>query len=86
MKYEAFIHNGNVKCLHVAIQGTLKMVVMGCINFENQSLIKRWQANEKMNAMGGKFKNEKNDITIESGFHFLPKVVSVFKVMEIIET
>jgi hypothetical protein len=36
------------------------MVVMGCISFENQTLIKRSWANEKMNAMGGKFKNEKN--------------------------
>jgi hypothetical protein len=38
-----------------------------------------------MNTMGRKFKNKKNDITIESGFRFLPKVVSVFKVMDIIE-
>jgi hypothetical protein len=30
-----------------------------------------------MNAMGGKLKNEKKNVTIESGFHFLLKVVSV---------
>jgi len=31
MKFEAFIHNDDAKCFHVAIQGTHKMVMMGCI-------------------------------------------------------
>jgi hypothetical protein len=35
------------------------MVLMGCINFEDQMLIKRWWACEKMNVMGKKLKNEK---------------------------
>jgi hypothetical protein len=41
MKYVAFIHNDDVKCFHVAIQGTHKPIVMGRINFENYVLIKR---------------------------------------------
>jgi len=52
----------------VVIQGTQKMVVMGCINFEDHTLIKRWQACEKMDAVGGKFKNKKNDVIIEVVF------------------
>ncbi len=56
---------------------------MGYINFENQALIKRWWAHEKMNAMGGKLKNKKNGVTIKSGFYFLLKVVSFFEVLEI---
>jgi hypothetical protein len=35
MKYEAFIHNDDAKCFHVAIQGTQKMVVMGRININS---------------------------------------------------
>jgi hypothetical protein len=41
MKYVTFIHNGDVKCFHVAIQKTHKLVVMGCIHFEDHALIKR---------------------------------------------
>jgi hypothetical protein len=41
MKFEAFIHNDDVKCFHLVIQGAHKMVMMGCINFEDQALIKR---------------------------------------------
>jgi hypothetical protein len=41
MKFVAFIHNDDVKCFHVAIQGTHKPIVMGHINFENHVLIKR---------------------------------------------
>jgi len=35
------------------------MIVMGCIKFEDDALIKRWQACEKMNAVDEKFKNKK---------------------------
>jgi hypothetical protein len=35
MKFEAFIHNDDAKCLHVVVQGTQQMVVMGYISFEN---------------------------------------------------
>jgi hypothetical protein len=41
MKSKAFIHNDDTKNLHVAVQGTQKMVVMGCINFEDHVLIKK---------------------------------------------
>jgi hypothetical protein len=68
MKFEAFIHNGDVKCFHMVIQRTQKMIVMDCIKFEDDALIKRWQACEKMNAVGKKFKNKKNDIIIEVVF------------------
>jgi hypothetical protein len=32
---------------------------MGCINFKDHALIKRWWVNKKMNVMGKKFKDEK---------------------------
>ncbi len=32
---------------------------MDCINFKDHALIKRQRANEKMNVMGGMFKDEK---------------------------
>jgi hypothetical protein len=41
MKFVTFIHNDDAKCFHVAIQGTHKLVVMGCINFKDHVLIKR---------------------------------------------
>jgi hypothetical protein len=41
MKSTTFIHNDDVKCFHVVIQGTHKLVVMGRINFEDHVLIKR---------------------------------------------
>ncbi len=60
VKFVAFIHNDDVKCFHVAIQGTHKLVVMGYINFKDRALIKRWWASKKLNVMGEKFKDEKN--------------------------
>jgi uncharacterized pyridoxamine 5'-phosphate oxidase family protein len=41
MKFETFIHNDGVKCFHMDVQGTYKLVVMGRINFEDHALIKR---------------------------------------------
>jgi hypothetical protein len=35
IKYEASIHNDDVKCFHVVVQGTQKVVMMGRINFED---------------------------------------------------
>ncbi len=58
MKSMTFIHNNDVKCFHMALQGTHKFVVMGRINFEDRVLIKRWQVDEKMNVMGMMFKDE----------------------------
>ncbi len=58
MKSAMFIHNDDVKCFHVAIQGTQKVVVMGCNNFEDEALIKRWWASQKMNEMNKRLKDE----------------------------
>jgi hypothetical protein len=41
MKFATFIHNDDVKCFHVVVQRKHKLVVMGCINFEDHVLIKR---------------------------------------------
>ncbi len=54
-----FIHNDDVTCFHVAVQGTQKMVVMGRHNFKNEALIKRWHASQKMNVTGEKLKDKK---------------------------
>jgi hypothetical protein len=43
----------------MVVQGTHKFVMMGCINFEDHALIKRRQVDEKLNVMGGMFKDEK---------------------------
>jgi hypothetical protein len=34
------------------------MVVMGCHNFKDEALIKRWRASQKMNETSGKLKDE----------------------------
>jgi hypothetical protein len=57
MKSTTFIHNDDVRCLHVVVQGTHQLVVTGHINFKDHALIKRWQADEKMNVMGMMFKD-----------------------------
>jgi len=49
MKSVTFIHNDDVKCFHMAIQGTHKLVVMGHINFKDHVSIKRRWVDEKMN-------------------------------------
>jgi hypothetical protein len=41
MKFAMFIHNDDVKCFHVVVQGTHKLVVMGGINFEDHVLIRK---------------------------------------------
>jgi hypothetical protein len=48
LKFEVFIHNDDMKCFHMVVQRTQKMVVMGYINFKDETLIKRQR----------KFKNE----------------------------
>jgi hypothetical protein len=57
MKSAIFIHNDDVKCFHMAIQGTHKLVMMGRINFEDHALVKRWHVDEKMNVTSGLFKD-----------------------------
>ncbi len=59
MKSVMFSHNDDAKCFHATVQGTHKLVMMGHINFEDQVLIKRQWANEKMNVTGKMFKDEK---------------------------
>jgi hypothetical protein len=41
MKSATSIHNDDMKCFHVVVQETHKLVVMGCINFEDHALIKK---------------------------------------------
>ncbi len=59
MKFALFIHNDDVKCFHMVVQGTHKLVMMGRVNFKDHALIKRQRANEKMNLTGGMLKDEK---------------------------
>jgi hypothetical protein len=59
MKFVMFIHNDDVKCFRVAIQGSHKLVAMGHINFKDHVLIKKWRADEKMNVIGEMFKDKK---------------------------
>jgi hypothetical protein len=59
MKSVTFIHNDDVKCFHVAIKTTHKLVMMGRINFKNRALIKKSWVNEKMNVTSEMFKDEK---------------------------
>jgi hypothetical protein len=47
MKFVVFIHNDDMKCFHVAIQRTHKLVLMGHINFKGHVLIKRRWASKK---------------------------------------
>jgi len=58
MKFAAFIHIDDMKCFHMAIQGTHELVVMGHISFTDHALIKKWQVSKKMNVMSKKFKDE----------------------------
>ncbi len=59
MKFATFIHNDDVKCFHVVIQRTHKLVVMGRINVEDHALIKRQWTDENMNVTSKMFKDEK---------------------------
>jgi hypothetical protein len=79
MKFAAFIHNDDVKCFHVAIQETHKLVVMGHINFEDHALIKRRYACKKMNATCRRFKDEKNEVIVKKNLHLLLEVVHILK-------
>jgi len=47
MKSMTSFHNDEVKCFHMAIQKTHKFVMMGHINFEDHTLIKKWQVGKK---------------------------------------
>jgi hypothetical protein len=82
MKFATSIHNDDVKCFHMVVQETHKLIVMGCMNFEDHALIKRWQAGKKLNVMSETFKDEKKRVTVESSLHLLLEVMRIFKVLE----
>jgi hypothetical protein len=86
MKFAVFIHNDDLKCFHVVVQGKHKIVMMGRINFEHHALITRRWVGKKMNATGWMFKDEKNRVVVESNLHLLLKVVRVFEVLEFTTT
>ncbi len=73
-----FIHNDDVKCFHMVVQRTHKLVVMGRINFEDHVFIKRQQAYEKMNVMGGMFKDEKKWGNCQKQFVFVARSCAHF--------
>jgi hypothetical protein len=83
MKSATFIHNDDVKCFHMVVKRTHKLVVMGRINFEDHTLTKRWWADEKRNVTSRMFKDEKNKVTIKNNLRLLLEVVHVFKVLEL---
>jgi hypothetical protein len=83
MKFATFIHNDDVKCFHVAIQGTHKLVMMGCIYFEDHLLIKKKWAYEKMNVMGGTLKDVKEQGNHQKQFPFVVGSCVHFRSFEI---
>ncbi len=85
MKFTTFIHNDDVKCFYVVVQGTHKLVMMGRINFKDDVLIRRQWANERMNVTSNIFvQRHEKEVIIESGLHLLLEVVHVFEVLEFI--
>ncbi len=62
------------------------MLVIGHHNFEDELLIKRRRVGQKMNAMGEKLKDEKKQSNRQSLFCLLLEAMSVFEVLECIET
>ncbi len=81
-KSRTFIHNDDVKCFHVVVQRTHKLVVMGHIKFGDHALINKWRANEKMNVWVGCSRMKKNEVIVKSNLRLLLKVVRVFEVSE----
>ncbi len=86
MKSTTFIHNDDMKCFHMVVQGTHKLVVMGRINFKDHALKKRQWVNKKMNVTSKKFKDEKKGVTIKSNLRLLLEVVCVCEVLELTTT
>jgi hypothetical protein len=41
MRFEMFIHNDKMTCLHVVVHGIQKVIVMGHHNFKDRVLLKR---------------------------------------------
>jgi hypothetical protein len=84
MKSTMSIHNGDVKCFHVVVQKTHKLVVMGHINLKDYVLIKRQWAGKNMIATDRMFKDKKNEVTIKSNLRLLLEIVFDFEVLEFI--
>jgi len=82
MKSMTFIHNDDVKCFHMVIQGTHKLIVLGHINLKDHVLIKRWRVYEKMNVMAGCLRMRKNKVIVKSSLRLVLEVVRVLKVLE----
>ncbi len=82
MKSVTFIHNDDAKCFHMVVQGTHKLVMIGCINFEDHVLIKRQRVDEKMNVRAGCSRIRKNRVIIESNLCLLLEVMCIFEVLE----
>jgi hypothetical protein len=59
---------------------------MGCINFEDHALIKKWKESKKLNVTGEMFKDEKSGVTIKSNLRLLLEIVHDFKVLEFTAT
>jgi hypothetical protein len=78
MKSTTYVDNDDAKCLHMAIQGTHKLVVMGCINFQNHALVKRWWVDEKMNVIGKMFKDKKKRGNRQKQFAFVVGIYACF--------
>jgi hypothetical protein len=66
-----FIHNDDVKCFHVVVQGTHKFVMMGRTNFEDHVSMKRRRIDEKLNVIGMMFKDEKKWGNHQTQFAFV---------------
>jgi hypothetical protein len=85
MKFMTSIDNDEMKCFHMVVQNTHKLIMMNHINFENH-MFKKWRACKKKNVMNEKLKDEKNAIIVESNLCLLLEVVHVFKVLEFTTT
>jgi len=73
-----------MKCFHMDVQRTHKLIVMGHISFNDHALVKRQWVGKKMNVMGGMFKDKRKRVTIKSNLRLLLEVVHVFKVLKFI--
>ncbi len=70
-------------CLHIVVQGTQKMVMMGCHNFKDEPLIKKWWVGQKMNETGEKLNNKSNWNNCWKLFLFATKSCVFFQSSEV---
>jgi hypothetical protein len=67
----------------MVVQRTHKLVVMGCINFEDHELIKRQWVDEKMNVMGRMLKDKIKQGNRQKQFVFVTKSCLHFRSFEV---